>query len=167
MRACLNACGVEMSGAAVPSRMTTPVRVRPRSTIVAGMTMPRLANSAIADSDSITRSATSPFLIRSRSEPAVPKFKLSFFPLSRSNSAPSAVIIDFTAPALITLISDAKPSSSLRARLAAKRSRLGVKAFDHRAAADELVFKPLEAAIEVVDAVHHCLAFGGQGRDNQ
>jgi hypothetical protein len=77
-----------MSGSGVPSRTMTPVTVRPRSALLPGTTRPSFASSAIADSDRTTRSETSPFLIRSRSEPAVPKFRLSLLPLSRSNSAP-------------------------------------------------------------------------------
>ena len=52
----------------------------------------------------MTRSAASPFLTRSRSEPAVLKMRSSVLPLARSNSRPSASTIDCTAPALRTLM---------------------------------------------------------------
>ncbi len=71
------------------------------------MNMPGLSSEAMADSDRIRRSVGSPFSMRSRSEPAVPKFRLSLLPVSRSKSAPSATTMVFTAPALMTLISAA------------------------------------------------------------
>ena len=57
--------------------------------------------------------------------------------------------------------------SSLQMRRNFKSTTLPAEALDHRPAADELVFKPFEAPIEVVDTIHHCLTFGGQGSDNQ
>ena len=56
------------------------------------------------DADRIKRSGISPPLKRSRNEPAVPKLKLSLWPLDCSNSAPSISTIACTAPALMTLI---------------------------------------------------------------
>src|SRR5580693_702546 len=41
------------------------------------------------------------------------------------------------------------------------------QALDCRAAAAELVFQPLKAAIEVIDAVDDGLAFGGERSDHQ
>ena len=108
--ACLNASAVEISGSrralahddpgdgaaeigdCCPARTGRVLRVR-RS----------------RDSDRTTRSAFSPPWIRSRSVPAVSKLRSSLWPVSRSNSAPSAVTIVFTAPALMTLMS-ARPS---------------------------------------------------------
>ena len=56
------------------------------------------------DSDRMTTSAASPFLTRSRSEPAVLKVRSTLLPLARSNSRPSSSTIDCTAPALKTLM---------------------------------------------------------------
>ena len=58
------------------------------------------------DSDTITRSAAAPLMMRSRCANAVAKVTLSLLPLARSNSAPSVSTMDFTAPALRTLIVD-------------------------------------------------------------
>src|SRR5580658_8987165 len=43
--------------------------------------------------------------------------------------------------------------------------RLAGQALNCRAAAAELVFQPLETAVEVIDAVDDGLAFGGERRD--
>ena len=89
-------------------------------------------------------------------------------PVSRSNSAPSAATIDFTAPALMIFISATMNFSLLQEdRGRAKRFRLGADAFDRRAAAGELVLEPLEAAVEMIDAVDHGLALGRERGDHQ
>src|SRR6185369_11289755 len=44
---------------------------------------------------------------------------------------------------------------------------LGADALDFRAATDELFLEPLEAAVEMIDAVDHGLAFGGKSRDDE
>src|ERR1700730_13535289 len=45
--------------------------------------------------------------------------------------------------------------------------RLARQALNCRAAAAELVFEPLKAAVEVIDAVDDGLAFGGERRDDE
>src|SRR5262249_43290368 len=148
--------------------MTTPLTVRPTSTTLSTTARPSFASSAMADTDRTTRSAVSPSLMRSRSEPAVPKLRFSLVPVSRSNSAPSADTTDFTAPALMTLISANVTSIVLGPdRGRAKAVRLGADAFNDRAAAHEFFLEPLKAAIEMIDAVDHGLALGCKGGNHK
>src|SRR6185312_9941600 len=97
----------------------------------------------------------SPFLTRSRNAPAVLMTISSVQPLVHSNSAPSARTIASTAPALITLIFVDTADS------------LGVDAFDRGAAARQFVLEPLEAAVEMVDAVDRRFALGGKRGDHR
>src|SRR5579885_1511015 len=61
------------------------------------------------------RSAASPFSSRARKPPAVPKFRLALWPVSRSKTGAHSFTIGSTAPVLMTLISATLCSLVLRA----------------------------------------------------
>src|SRR5437870_4378319 len=63
----------------------------------------------------------------------------------------------------------AKPSRYLTQRCVLHRVRdtLSAETFDGGAAGGKLVFEPLEAAVEMIDAVDHGLAFGSQRGNHQ
>ena len=59
------------------------------------------------------------------------------------------------------------PRRGARARAGRARSLTPADALDRGAAGGELVLQPLEAAVEVIDAVDHGLALGGERGDDE
>ena len=106
--------------------------------------------------------------MRSRSEPAVPKLRFSLLPV---------VAFEFGAERRHHRLHGARThdldfshvTSPFvgRDRGRAKAVRLGADAFDGRAAAHEFFLEPLEAAIEMIDAVDHGLALGCERGNHQ
>src|SRR4051794_3089534 len=89
---------------------------------------------------------------------------------SRPNSR-SATIQGFCVPEHCSCCASAAAKLAARAStptMAARASKaLPADPFDRGAAGGELVFEPLEAAVEMIDAVHHGLAFGSKRGDDE
>ena len=158
-----------MSGMCVPSRTITPVTVRPRSVRLPGTTKPSFASSAMADFRQDDEVGDLPVLNPLAQRPGRAKIEVKFF---------TRLVFEFGAECRDHRLHGAGAHDLYfshdeflpycrKDRGRATRFRLGADAFDRRAAADEFVFETLEAAVEVIDAVDHRLAFGSESGDDQ
>ncbi len=83
MSICLKVSGVATSGTGAPSRLTTPLPMRPRSARLPGVRFGDCSSSCISGADVMMRSAGKPDWMMARSWPVVPMVKSKVWPLWR------------------------------------------------------------------------------------